>query len=172
MEKEYQAILGVKNRWHANNKVYASQHGLLLVNVGVSAESYRKLAFSDLCGFSITRSSRYLVLNLVFGLLTLAFGALYYFQNFELPIFAGLAVLFMGGLGVNLVKGKSCLCVVSTKFSHARVRAITRTRSALALAEYIKTMVVGIQGDLSGLQESSQQVDDDVVDTEGEISVV
>ena len=170
--KEYKPISGVKNRWYAANKVYASPHGILLVKVGMSEESYRKLAFSDICGFSITRSARYAAYNFIFGPLVLIFGAVYYFQDFELPVFGGLAALCLGGLVLNLVKGKSCRCVLSSKFSHARVRAITRTRSAVALAEFIKAEVVAVQGELKPFGETPKAPSEETVDTESEASAV
>ena len=137
--KEYGKIEGVGNRWYSSNQLYASEHGLLITQVGISDESYRKIAFSDMCGFSITHSKRYMALNIIFGLFTLLWSIIFAAQGFDVPALGVLALVCAALLVVNLVKGRTCHCVVSTKYTHARLRSLTRMKAALEMKDYLKS---------------------------------
>jgi len=136
-------------RWYSPYRLYESDQQLLTINTGIATEQYRKIAFSDICGFSIADSVRYATFNamaILAAAIFLLIAAVNGFEGLAAPILASVALLF---LAANLIKGKSCRCVVSTAYTHVRLRAITREKAAQRFKAFLMERVEVAQGQLS-----------------------
>lgn len=147
--QDYRPVRRIGWRWYSPYRLYESDQQLLTINTGIATEQYRRIAFPDICGFSIADSARYAAFNVIGIIAAVIFMLIAAVDDLEgvvAPILAGVALLF---LVANLVKGKSCRCVVSTAYTHVRLRAITRERAAQRFKTFLLERVEAAQGRLS-----------------------
>lgn len=132
----------------AHRLLYNERH-FLVVDSGRFQETYRKVAFSDVCGLSISESNRRKLWAFVYSGIIVSFFVISSLTKFQYPftwIIAGVAVL---PLIVNFAKGQSYTCTLSTAFSDIQLKTISRKSKAFAFKEFLDEKVRPIQGELT-----------------------
>lgn len=155
-KSSYQKVPHVSRRLFTADRLYFNAQHLLVVESGYFQDTYRKIAFSDVCGLSICESKRAMVWGIVWILVATVFGILCINTDFQVPaliVISGLAVV---ALIVNIALGQSYRCTLSTAFSDVVLKTITRKTKAFQFKAFLDEKVSEVQGLLS--QEAAREL--------------
>ena len=131
----------------AERKLYYDDLVLLAVETGLTHERYRKVAWADICGFSITYGATWLVVALLAGLPMAILLLISVVNGFRYPGVWIAAIACGIVFAINLARGRSVKCVITTAYSKVPVRSITRLRKARAFQEFLRDIESGLSGE-------------------------
>jgi hypothetical protein len=135
--------------WLGNDHVlFIKRHGYV--------EDYKRFYFKDIQAILIRRTSAFVVLNMVFGVLLLSCLILHYLGAMAWGwdpighVFLGIwTVLLFLMLGINIIKGPTCSTSLHTAVHAEQISSMSRTRSSLRTMEILKHKIEEVQGQLT-----------------------
>lgn len=151
MNKDYTPIPGLGTgrgsiQIGMRKRLYQGSDHLLLIQSTGYAEDYRRVFYRDIRYVLARENFRYFWFNVIFGLLTLGFLALY-FTELPQPAIIVWSVIFGICLIVNLAKGSSCDCYVITNVQTLVVPTPQRMKKVPVLIEFLKTKAPSLESE-------------------------
>lgn len=145
----YSKVPKVSGRLFTSDRLFYNSQHILVVESGYFQETYRKIAYIDVCGFSICESKTRLVWGIVWTSVSALFGIFCVVNSFQSPLLIGTTGLAIVALGINMAMGKSYRCILSTMFSDVPLKTITRKKKAFLFRSFLDEKVSEVQGRLT-----------------------
>jgi len=144
--RPYKRLPGRSSRFMNTSSLWEADDVLLLVESHFVSESYRRFHWSDIQAFVICKTLKGLIMNIVFGVLTLLFGIPIFFVETAAAIFFGIFVGLFLILGlVNFFRGPTCRCMLRTAVQTQELHSLNRLKTARKVIERLRPRIEAAQ---------------------------
>lgn len=145
----YTRFKGTRSGIFTEQSIHYDETGLILASTGITTETYKKVSFKDVCGFSRCVSSRRETIAGITGIIAGIFLLILLGQGFDVPALWVILAFFVALFIANIVKGPGCKCVLSTAYSSIPLSGITRMKQAEKFQSLLEQKVSSTQGLIS-----------------------
>lgn len=124
-------------------------HILSVLNFGYF-EEYRRFYYKDIQAFTIRKTARGAIWNLVFIFIAFFIATIALFSHPEISSFIlAFSSLFILCLIINIFRGKTCITTVHTAVGHEELPSLGRLRKAVKVISLLEPFIEEAQGKLS-----------------------
>ncbi len=157
MNSLYQRLPGRGHRGHflavaitTSSTLWLGADHLLSVDLRDYQEEYRRFYYADIQAIIVRKTSVALVQNIVLGLLLLVTAVIGALTGTIGWIVGGiLAFLILVILGVNLLRGPTCICHLVTAIHTHQLASLNRIKTARRALDRLRPRIVQAQGTLT-----------------------
>jgi hypothetical protein len=149
-ELAYRQLTKKKRSLAGYSQLWLGQDHVLLVNSSRFSERYQRFLLSDIQAISVTAGPDVLALQLLAGVVAVAWGmlALMVKAIFGKSFFAISGVLFLILVFIDMARGPRCRCLLYTAVSQLRLRPVARQRIARSMLAVLSPAIEEVQGSL------------------------
>jgi len=163
--QNYRRLSRARTTLVGSSSLWEGADHFVQIEVVAFSETHKRFYFQDVKAFTLRRTRRGLWLHLLFGLFTVAAAAIAIW-TFASGHSAGgvldwLTVAVPSGFALgwltHLALGPTCACHVMTPVQNTRLGALTRTRRARKVLEYLAQRAQTSQGGVVGMEPQDQR---------------
>jgi hypothetical protein len=142
MAKIYQKIPGIGTgrgsfQIASRSRLFAApDHLLVVLNTGYT-EEYKRIFFRDIRSVDVRKTNGQVINAIVSAVLTLLM-ALFYFVSLPILVVALFCAPFLAWFIVNLLRGPTCECFISTNVQTLKLPAPRRAKKVATLIAFLR----------------------------------
>lgn len=123
----------------------ANDHLLLVESMGFS-ESYKRFYFRDIESITVTHTDRRLIINVVLAVFAALFTLPIFFSDLAAAIvWSILALPIYALIVVNTLKGRACVCHLTTAVQREKLASLSRCKRAERILRKIEPLILAAQ---------------------------
>lgn len=143
---QYQRVPGRGAGAYEYSRLYLAPDHLMLVGSSTWNESYRRFFFRDIQAFIIKKSHWGLLYSALWTLMFFLVAAIaVQVDDVGAVVTWGIACVFLVGLGTNIARGPTCVCLIQTAVQTTRIAPLNRVRRAQRFLEQLKPLLAQAQ---------------------------
>ena len=149
-DKEYTRLPETKVSWLRQHSLWLAKDHLLSVRTMGFTEYYKRFYYNDIQSIVIQRNSISVIRSGIFGLFCLiSLLAAMNFDNFVKMFFYLTGLFFFLIFLINIFRGPSCVCYLSTAVQTEKLLSLNRLRIAEKAVNYLRYYIENAQGSIT-----------------------
>ena len=138
----------------SRSSLWLAKDHLLCIDTSGYSEVYKRFFFRDIQALLIRQTHRWTIIALILGALGAVFTSITIvaLRSGEAPlawVMGSMAAVFVLGLAVNLLKGRSCECHIRTAVQTEHLPSLDRLRRARKVLAVLKPLIAQAQGQIA-----------------------
>ncbi len=148
--KKYSRLPGKKRKFLGKDTLWTESDHILMVESSGMSEDYKRFYFKDIQSISITKTLSATITNSILAVVIILFSiwAAYLWKSLNaasaFPLIVACVCLFY--LVINLFKGASCNCWLTTAVQRVKLTPVNRCRAAIKMMEILGPKIEQQQG--------------------------